>query len=119
MTTIKSEFVELAAELIGDEFADFSSDAVFIQNTGVDYASQLPSTRTQTIKMIRVEYTSNQLSDNLIQVGDVMLIGQSALMSWPAKVDSTTITHDAVKYSIKKIDIDPAGATLICQCRPL
>lgn len=119
MPTLKSEFVELAAELIGDEFADFANDAAFTQSTGFDYETQANTTRTQTIQMIRLEYNSNQLSDNLIKVGDVMLIGEYVELEWQPSPDNTEIAHESVNYSLLRIDVDPASATITAHCRPL
>lgn len=118
MATFPSEFIELAAELIGDEFAAFASDAVFERTTGVDYETQTETTETQTLPCIRMDYESQQIA-GLIAVGDFMLIGQNKLLSWQPSPDDTFVTFGGLKHQVKNVKIDPAGATIIMQVRPL
>lgn len=118
MATLPSEFIELAAELIGDEFAAFVGDAVFERSTGFDYATQTDTVDTQTKPCIRLEYESNQIG-GLIAVRDFMLIGEYQPFDWEPSPDDTFVTFGGKKSQIKNVDIDPAGATIILQARPL
>lgn len=118
MATFPSEFIELAAELIGDEFEAFASDAVLERATGVDYDTQSETKEVQTLSCIRMDYESQQIA-GLVAVGDFMLIGQNQLLSWQPSPDDTFATFDGLKHQVKSVKIDPAGATIIMQVRPL
>ena len=123
MPTTKQEFIDLAAELIGDEFADFRGDALIEQATSTSYASQGSVTQQQTRKMIPLEYKENQIDGTLIKTGDIMLIGEYQLFEWKPEPDNSMVNFSdepyAGDYAIKDLDIDPAGATIVLQCRPL
>lgn len=119
MTTFKSDFIELAEELIGDEFADFASDTVITQSLGFDYATQSNTEHSQTRQMIPLEYTQNQIDGTLIKTGDIMLIGEFQLFEWNPEPDNTTLIHSAESYALRDLEVDPAGATIVLHCRPL
>lgn len=117
MATLPQEFIELAAELIGDEFAAFASDAVITQTTGFDYATQMPTTRAQTIKMIRLEFNEKQFAGELVKVGDYLLVGQYRLLSWLPSSDNTTLVHDGITSQIVRVTTDPAKAAVFLHVR--
>lgn len=119
MPTFKSEFIDLAAELIGDEFSDFTADTAITQSLGFDYATQSNTTQDQTRQMIPLEYTQSQIDGTLIKTGDIMLIGEYQLFEWEPSPDNTTLTHAGKSYALRNTDIDPAGATIVLHCRPL
>lgn len=119
MATSADEFIDLAAELIGDEFAAFASDALFERGDDFDYDTQTYSApESQTKKCIRLEYDSSQI-EGLIAVGDYMLIAEYQLFDWEPSPDDTFVTFGGVKSQIKKVTVDPASATIILQVRPL
>jgi len=111
MATLPAEFIDLAAELIGDEFAAFAKNAVFERSTGFDYVTQTGTLVTQTVPCIRLEYDEKQIG-GLITVGDFMLIGEYQLFDWKPSPDDTFVTFDGLKMQIKNVSIDPAGATI-------
>lgn len=113
VATLPAEFVELAAELIGDEFAAFASNAVIVQATGFNYATQTPATQSQTIPMIRLEFREVQFNDALIKVGDYLLIGEYAKLTWVTSTDNTTVTHDGINSTVVRVETDPAKATIM------
>lgn len=113
MATLPAEFVELAAELIGDEFAAFATNAVIVQTTGFNYATQTPATQSQTIPMIRLEFNERQFNDALIKVGDYLLIGEYAKLTWVPSTDNTTVTHDGINSTVVRVETDPAKATIM------
>lgn len=117
MATFPQEFIDLAAELIGDEFAAFASSAVFSQDQGFYYATQLPNLRTQTIPMIRIDYKESQFDGDKIKVGDYMLIGEYQKLSWEPSADNTTVLHDGITSNIKLVNVDPAKAAIIISVR--
>lgn len=119
MATQPSEFIGIAAELIGDEFAPFASDAVINQTTGFDYATQTNTAQTQTQPMIRLEYSTKQVDGQLIKTGDVMLMGEYQLFDWEPSPDNTEVVYRSVTYELIMVpSIDPASATIILHCRP-
>lgn len=118
MPTLPTEFIELASELIGDEFAAFAKSAVFERSTGFDYETQAYTLVTQTVPCIRLEYDAKQIG-GLIAVGDFMLIGEYQLFDWKPSPDDTFVTFEGAKMQIKNVTIDPAGATIKLQARPL
>jgi len=117
MPTLKSEFVELAAELVGDEFADFAIDAVFTQTTGWDQEAQEAAAREQTVPAIRIDYQTNQVDGDLILNGDFMLIGEYQKLAWEPKGDNTVINYEGSSLQMVKLNKDPANATFIIQAR--
>lgn len=117
MSTQPQEFIDLAAELIGDEFAAFATDAVIAQDQGFDYDTQQPLQRTQSKPMIQLEYKETQFNDQMIKAGDYMLIGQYQNFEWDPSPDNTTVTHGGKVGAVKWIDIDPAKATIIIHMR--
>lgn len=123
MPTFKGEFIDLAAELIGDEFADFRSDTIITQSLGFDYATQSDTSQIQTRLMIPTQYKQSQIDGTLIKTGDIMLIGEFQLFEWKPQPDNTTIefTGDgfAGNYALRDLSIDPAGAKITLHCRPL
>ena len=118
MATSPREFIELASELIGDEFEAFASDAIFERSTGFDYATQTDTLDTQTKPCIRLEFEARQIG-GLIAVGDFMLIAEYQPFDWQPSPDDTFVTFGGSKSQIKKVTIDPASATIIVQARPL
>ena len=119
MATLPSEFIELAAELIGDEFAAFRKDASITKVTAFDYSTQTGGEINQVQPMIRAEYSQSQIDGTLIKTGDIMLIGEYQLFEWTPSPDNTTIIYDGESFAIRPFKIDPADATIIIQCRPI
>lgn len=119
MATFPSEFIELAAELIGDEFAAFASEAVITKNTGFDYATQTPTVTIQNKSLIRLEFKAGQYDGQRIKVGDIMLIGEFQKFDFTPSPENTSISYGATDYDLISTNIDPAGSTIIMQCRPL
>lgn len=117
MATLPAEFVELAAELIGDEFAAFASACVMSKAGAWDDATQTATQTTQSIPMIRLEFKESQFNGEQIKVGDYLLIGEYANLDWEPSADNTTTTHDSIAGLIKNVAIDPAKATIIIQVR--
>jgi len=119
MSTSPQDFIDLAAELIGDEFAAFADDCVLLNATGWNNVTQAATTETQTVKAIRIDYKARDINGESVQINDYMLIAQFSLITIPVRTDSTTCTFRAEKLQIKNVNIDPAGATIIMQVRRL
>ncbi len=117
MSTFPQEFIELAAELIGDEFAAFASTAVITQDQGFDYVTQLPNSRTQSKPMIRLEYKESQIDGDKVKVGDYMLVGEFQKFDWEPSADNTIILHLGITTNIKMVNIDPARAAIFLSVR--
>lgn len=117
MATFPIEFIELAAELIGDEFAAFASPAAITQDQGFDYDAQTPNNRTQTKPMIRLDYKESQFDGDKIKIGDYMLVGEFQKFDWEPSPDNTTVLHDGIKTNIKLVNIDSAKAAIFLSVR--
>lgn len=117
MTTLRSEFVELAAELIGDEFADFAYDCVLTNATGWDNSTQTATTETQTIKAIRLDFQSKDFDGQKIMVGDYLLIAEFQPITIQLRPDSTECAYRGESLEIKDTAIDPADATITFHVR--
>lgn len=119
MSTTKAEFWELAAEMIGDEFADFTVPTTINKLGAFDYTLQLaPVTNTAVIGTIPYEYKTNQFDGDKIKVGDYMLIGQYQLIGFEPSPDNTVINAGGVALNLRRVEIDPAGASIILHVRP-
>jgi len=117
MTTLRSEFVELAAELIGDEFADFAYDCALVNVTGWNNATQSATTEAQTIKAIRLNFKQSDYDGQSILIGDYMLIAERQKITVGIKPDSTECTYRGEDLIIKSTKVDPADAAIIFQVR--
>lgn len=120
MATFPREFVDLAAELIGDEFAPFTKTLDLKNAGGFDYATQTVTTeQTQSIPAIRLEFEAESYANQAIMVGDFMLIAEYQKITIPVRPDSTSGVFDGQSVAIKSTEIDPAGATIIMHVRRL
>lgn len=119
MATLPAEFVELASELIGDEFSAFAPSATITRATGFNYTTQLPATQSQTIPLIRLEFKETQFNGAQIKVGDYLLIGEYAKLSWEPSADTTTVLHDGITSQVVNFETDPAKATALIHVRRL
>lgn len=119
MATAPSEFVTLAAELIGDEFAAFSKNAIITQATAWDNATQTYTEQSQTIPMIRLDFMLSQFDGNLVQIGDYKLVGEYADLSWEPTPDNATLTHDGISLIVKDFKKDAADASFYLHVRRL
>ena len=117
MATLPQEFIDLAAELIGDEFAAFASDCVISRGTGFDPDTQSETTTSQTIKMIRLDFNEQSIDGSLVKVGDYMLIGEYADLSWLPSADNTETLHDSITSNVVRVETDPAKATIVLHVR--
>lgn len=118
MATFPQEFIDLAAELIGDEFAAFASDCVVTKTSGFDPVTQLPAvTATTTIPMIRIDFKESSFNGQAILIGDYMLIGEYRLLSFVPTADNCKTLHDGIVCTIKQALVDPAKATIILHVR--
>ena len=119
MATLKSEFVELAAELIGDEFADFAEPTQIDRLGGWNNTTQTSTIdSTVTIPTIRLEFEAKQFDNDLIKVGDYKLVGEYDLLTFLPSPSNCIATRLGVVCEIKKIIADPADATIMLHVRP-
>lgn len=116
MSTQRSEFVDLAAELFV-EFADFAQPAEIVKNLGFSYGDQTHVTLTQTQPLIQLDYETGQHDGELIKVGDTMLAGELSRFVWEPEPGNTTLTHAGVHYRVNRFEKDPAGAVALLHVR--
>ena len=117
MATLPQEFIALAAELIGDEFAAFASNCVISRGTGFDPDTQTETAEAQTIPMIRLEFSERSIDGSLVKVGDYMLIGEYVKLTWLPSADNTKTLHDGITSNVVRVDTDPAKATIVLHVR--
>jgi hypothetical protein len=117
MTTLRAEFVELAAELIGDEFADFTYDCVLTTVTGWNNTTQTETSITQTIPAIRMDFESSEFDGEAIMVNDYMLIAERQPITIPLDPGATDCTYRGDSLDIIDTTVDPADATIIFHVR--
>lgn len=103
MATLPQEFIDLAAELIGDEFAAFANDAVFVRAGAFDPDTQTSTTDTQTVPMIPIEWSEDSFNGQLVKTGDYFFVSEYALYNWIPSPDNTTVTHDGVVMNIVSV----------------
>lgn len=113
MSTQPQEFIDLAAELIGDEFAAFAKDCVLKTSTGFNYSAQTETEVTQTVKMIRIEYVASQYQQQAIMKADYMLIGELDPITIEVGPDLTECTFDGEELIVRRVDkLDQAAIIL-------
>lgn len=117
MATLPQEFIDLAADLIGDEFAAFANNCVITRGTGFDPDTQAETTQTQTVPMIRLEFSERSIDGSLVKVGDYMLIGEYIKLSWLPSADNTKTLHDGITSNVVRVETDPAKATIVLHVR--
>lgn len=111
MATFKSEFVELANELINDEFADFrvdiaiSKDGAYNPSTGateagVSYSMQAIPLDIESASQIFANVTNSSL----------YVVAFKGATS-PSELDASyTCVYDGKSMSIEAVENDPSGA---------
>ena len=127
MPTLKSEFVDLAAELFGDEFADFAQSCNFTKTYNDGAYDPVTETTTggtppvvEAIDCIRTEYNASQYDGVNIQIGDFKLLAQVAQFSAiTPRADNVTVNVDGFECQIVTAEKDPADAVWTIQVRRL
>lgn len=117
MATLPQEFIDLAAELIGDEFAAFAPSCTISRSSAFDPDTQTYTTETQSIPMISLEFSERSIDGSLVKVGDYMLIGECVKLSWMPSADNTKTLHDGITSSVVRAETDPAKATIVLHVR--
>jgi hypothetical protein len=113
MSTSPQEFIDLAAELIGDEFLAFAKDCVLKTSTGFNYSTQRDHEVTQTVKMIRIDYKASQFEKQALMNSDYMLIGELAQIEIVIRPDLSEAVFDGEEVTIKKIERYDQAAILL------
>ena len=124
MTTTKAEFVDLAAELISDEFLDFGISSTVVKSTGWNDLVQSESRiSSDSFLLIPIDNKSSQFDAQNIEIVDLVVIGEyqkitreGALFSFG--VDNSHLVYGGINHSIIDTYIDPAFATIQMQIRP-
>lgn len=111
MPTFKSEFIELAAELINDEFADFkvsfnlSKDGKYNPITDTVEPGE-----SYSLEAIQLDIASaEQIFANVTNESRFIVAYKGATQ--PQSLDASfSATLDGVKMTIQEVENDPAGA---------
>jgi hypothetical protein len=117
MATSPDEFIELAAELIGDEFAEFAISTTITKSQSGGY-NTAPTTTTTTIPTIMLEFKASQFNGELVKVGDYMLIGEYQELDFEPSPDNCETSRDGATCEVKAVYVDPAKATVTMHVRP-
>jgi hypothetical protein len=113
MATFAQEFIDLAAELIGDEFSDFASNCVITKSVNWDPEIQYAEPIEITAPMIRLDFKESSFNGQAVKAGDYMLIGEAVKLTFIPSPDNCTTLHLGVTSNVKNVNIDPANATVI------
>lgn len=111
MATTKQEFIELAAELINDEFADFkvsfnlSKDGKYNPSTGLVEPGE-----SYNLEAIPLDLQSaEQIFTNVTNESNFIVAYKGDTQ--PQNLDASfSATLDGVKMTIQEVENDPAGA---------
>lgn len=117
MATIPQEFIDLAAELIGDEFVAFTNSATISRLGDFDPVTQKYTSQEQSLPMIRIDFKENAYNGASVLVGDYMLIGEYQKLEFEPRADSDTVSHDGINSNIVSAQVDPAKASIILHVR--
>ena len=120
MSTLRAEFVELAAELIGDEFADFAYPCAMGNGGLFVYATQSYSgADTDSISMIRLDFKSTQFDGQRVMINDYMLIGEKQKLKsgFVITPDQTSATYRTETLQVIDVMSDPADAAIVIHVR--
>lgn len=124
MTTLKSEFIDLAEELIGEEFADFGVSSTVVKSTGWNDLAQSDSTvSSDSFYLIPMESKKSQFDQQNIQLGDLVAIGQRQKITrlgslFDFGLDNSHVVYGGSNHSIVNFYIDPAEASIQFHLRP-
>lgn len=124
MTTLKSEFIDLAEELIGEEFADFGVSSTVVKSTGWNDLAQSDSTvSSDSFYLIPMESKKSQFDQQNIQLGDLVAIGQRQKITrlsslFDFGLDNSHVVYGGVDHTIVDTYLDPAEASIQFHLRP-
>ena len=110
MATFKSEFQDLAAELINDEFLDFQQPFVIKKDIGYDPITDTEIKFSVEAGAIPIDLrTAEQVFSN-VTAADIYLVILNAAPV-PGDFDASYYcSYDGVEYEINEVKGDPAGA---------
>ena len=110
MATFKSEFQDLAAELINDEFLDFQQPFVIKKDIGYDPITDTETKLSIDTGAIPIDLrTAEQVFSN-VTAADIYLV---ILNDEPVPSDfdaSYHCSYDGVEYEVSEVEPDPADA---------
>ena len=110
MATFKSEFQDLAAELINDEFLDFQQPFVIKKDIGYDPITDTETKLSIDTGAIPIDLrTAEQVFSNVTAADIYLVIINTAPV--PSDFDASYYcSYDGVEYEINEVKGDPAGA---------
>ena len=120
MSVTKQKFVDLAAKLARQTFADFFKRRFFIRPesknpvTGNVTADEI----IESINCVRIDYKANQVDGQVIQAGDFQLLAEVSEFSLlNPETNGVVVYIDGVFCQIINAEKDAADATWIIQLR--
>lgn len=119
MAITKKKFQKIAKKMLSGVFKDFLEACPIYNIRGINYETQREEKEYQSpvVSFIRIDYEAKDVDGQLIQSKDFMLIAEYQALSIAVNVDTSTLVYKNENYQIKKVDIDPADATIILQVR--
>lgn len=110
MPTLKSEFQELAVELINDEFADFKRDFSIKKNVGYDPISDTETTFIANTGATPIDIkTAEQVFSNVTAEDIYLVILNDSIVPNDFNA-SYYCEYDGLEYQIVDVQADPADA---------
>ncbi|MGB1297281.1 MAG: hypothetical protein ACPG8A_03350 [Psychrobium sp.] len=120
MATLKSEFQDLANELIDDEFADFFPVRAFEKAGAYDPLSGSSAPTIDSVPCARMEFNESQFNGESIKVGDFKLLAKnSAFSTLVPSSANITVDVDGLKCEVVRASLDAANAVWTMQVRAL
>ncbi len=116
---LRTDFQDMADDLINGTFGDFRDDIVFSVLGTPDYASQTTPSVDTNAKGIRLEYTKNEVDGQRIQASDYKILVLQQGLGVDVRSDNVTMTFKGVSVSIVAINQDAAEAVYTLQVREL
>lgn len=110
MATFKSEFKDLAVELINDEFADFKRDFVIKKNIGYDPITDTETVFSANTGAIPIDIkTAEQFFSNITAEDIYLVILNDSIV--PIDFDASYYCeYDGLEYQIVDVQADAADA---------
>lgn len=89
-----------------------------VRTPGDPTAGTNPTTADLACRGIQDDYNTNEIDGTLVRVGDrkILLIGNS-IVGLVVPKPSDQITIEGTRYTVIRVERDPASATYLCQGR--
>lgn len=115
----RTDFQQLASNLINNVFGGFRDPIVFSVLGTFDYSTQTTPTVNTNAQGIRTEYTKNEVDGQRVQASDYKVLVEQQGLGVDVRSDNVTMTFKGVAVSIVTVNEDAAQAVYTLQVREL